>query len=125
MRGSFSSKRLSTNAPPGFLSCLSSRMILQVQVQEACGEGEVSGFNTAFEEVYKAQTGWLISDERLREDVRTKASMWVIQAYRSFYSRHENSVSERYIKYSTDDFEKLLLDLFAGSSKSLNNSYRR
>ncbi|KAJ4888161.1 exocyst subunit exo70 family protein E1 [Raphanus sativus] len=83
------------------------------------------GFNTAFEEVYKAQTGWLISDERLREDVRTKASMWVIQAYWTFYSRHKNSVSERYIKYSTDDLEKLLLDLFAGSSKSLNNSYRR
>ncbi|KAJ0245429.1 Exocyst subunit Exo70 family protein [Hirschfeldia incana] len=83
------------------------------------------GFNTAFEEVYKAQTGWLISDERLREDVRTKASMWVIQAYWTFYSRHKNNVSERYIKYSTDDLEKLLLDLFAGSSKSLNNSYRR
>ncbi|CAH8354138.1 unnamed protein product [Eruca vesicaria subsp. sativa] len=83
------------------------------------------GFNSAFEEVYKAQTGWLISDERLREDVRTKASMWVIQAYWTFYSRHKNSVSERYIKYSTDDLEKLLLDLFAGSSKSLNNSYRR
>ncbi|KAF8094844.1 hypothetical protein N665_0351s0012 [Sinapis alba] len=83
------------------------------------------GFNSAFEEVYKAQTGWLISDERLREDVRTKASMWVIQAYWTFYSRHNNSVSERYIKYSTDDLEKLLLDLFAGSSKSLNNSYRR
>ncbi|CAN6802205.1 unnamed protein product [Brassica oleracea] len=83
------------------------------------------GFNTAFEEVYKAQTGWLISDERLREDVRTKASMWVIQAYWTFYSRHKNSVSERYIKYSTDDLEKLLLDLFTGSSKSLNNSYRR
>ncbi|CAN8265886.1 unnamed protein product [Cochlearia groenlandica] len=83
------------------------------------------GFNTAFEEVYKAQTGWLISDERLREDVRTKASLWVIQAYWTFYSRHKNSVSERYIKYSTDDLERLLLDLFAGSSKSLNNSYRR
>ncbi|KAF8105726.1 hypothetical protein N665_0157s0289 [Sinapis alba] len=83
------------------------------------------GFNSAFEEVYKAQTGWLISDERLREEVRTKASMWVIQAYWTFYSRHENSVSERYIKYSTDDLEKLLLDLFAGSPKSLSNSYRR
>ncbi|CAN7101903.1 unnamed protein product [Brassica rapa subsp. narinosa] len=82
------------------------------------------GFNSAFEEVYKAQTGWLISDERLREDVRTKASMWVIQAYWTFYSRHKNSVSERYIKYSTDDLENLLLDLFAGSPKSLSNSYR-
>ncbi|CAN6911241.1 unnamed protein product [Brassica oleracea] len=82
------------------------------------------GFNSAFEEVYKAQTGWLISDERLREDVRTKASMWVIQAYWTFYSRHKNSVSERYIKYITDDLEKLLLDLFAGSPKSLSNSYR-
>uniref|UniRef100_A0A1J3GCD7 Exocyst subunit Exo70 family protein n=3 Tax=Noccaea caerulescens TaxID=107243 RepID=A0A1J3GCD7_NOCCA len=83
------------------------------------------GFNTAFEEVYKTQTAWLISDERLREDVRTKASMWVIQAYWTFYSRHKNSVSERYIKYTTDDLETLLLDLFAGSPKSLNNSYRR
>ncbi|EOA23800.1 hypothetical protein CARUB_v10017014mg [Capsella rubella] len=83
------------------------------------------GFNTAFEEVYKSQTGWLISDEGLREDVRTKASMWVIQAYWTFYSRHKNTVSERYTKYTTDDLERLLLDLFAGSPKSLNNSYRR
>ncbi|KAK8717137.1 hypothetical protein V6N13_044416 [Hibiscus sabdariffa] len=39
-------------------------------------------FYVAFEEVYKTQTGWLILDVQLREDLRISTSLKVIQAYR-------------------------------------------
>ncbi|XP_010528405.1 PREDICTED: exocyst complex component EXO70B1 [Tarenaya hassleriana] len=82
-------------------------------------------FNGAFEEVYKVQTGWVIAGEGLREDLRTSVSQWVIQAYWTFYSRHKNNVSEKYVKYNPDELQSLLLDLFSGSPKSLSTSYRR
>lgn len=39
-------------------------------------------FYVAFDEVYKSQTGWLIQDSQLRDDLRISTSLKVIQAYR-------------------------------------------
>ncbi|KAF5748927.1 exocyst complex component EXO70B1 [Tripterygium wilfordii] len=82
-------------------------------------------FYLSFEEVYKTQTAWLIPDLQLREDLRISTSLKVIQAYRTFLGRHINHVSDKHIKYSADDLQNYLLDLFEGSPKSLHNSYRR
>ncbi|XP_078430174.1 exocyst complex component EXO70A1-like [Wolffia australiana] len=81
-------------------------------------------FNHAFEEIYKIQTGWLIRDERLRDDVVISISMNVLQAYMIFKGRHEAHLDgvrrrEKYIKFSVDDLQRLVLDLFLGSPKSL------
>ncbi|XP_042499046.1 exocyst complex component EXO70E2-like isoform X2 [Macadamia integrifolia] len=82
-------------------------------------------FNLAFEEVYKSQTGWLISDPQLREDLRISVSLKVIQAYRTYMGRHASQLDggrqiDRYIKYNADDLQNFLLDLFEGSPKSLH-----
>ncbi|GJN17581.1 hypothetical protein PR202_gb04660 [Eleusine coracana subsp. coracana] len=74
-------------------------------------------FNMSFEEVYRVQTAWSIPDVQLRDDVRISISLKVIQAYRTFkgrYSSHLDSTKhrDRYIKYSPEDLEELLLDLF-------------
>ncbi|XP_042502788.1 exocyst complex component EXO70E2-like isoform X2 [Macadamia integrifolia] len=87
-------------------------------------------FNLAFEEVYKNQTGWLIPDPQLREDLRISVSLKVIQAYRTFTGRYASQLdggrhSDRYIKYSADDLQNFLLDLFEGSPKSLHYPRRR
>ncbi|KAJ4959689.1 hypothetical protein NE237_019599 [Protea cynaroides] len=87
-------------------------------------------FNLAFEEVYRNQTGWLIPDPQLREDLRISVSVKVIQAYRTFMGRHASQLdggkySDRYIKYSSDDLQNFLLDLFEGSPKSLHYPRRR
>ncbi|CAM8987600.1 unnamed protein product [Rhodiola kirilowii] len=82
-------------------------------------------FNLAFEDIYKAQTSWVISDLQLREDLRISTSQKVIQAYRTFYGRHVSEISEKYIKYHADDLQELLMDLFEGSQKSLQSSHRR
>ncbi|KAK3162023.1 hypothetical protein QOZ80_1BG0084290 [Eleusine coracana subsp. coracana] len=86
-------------------------------------------FNMSFEEVYRVQTAWSIPDVQLRDDVRISISLKVIQAYRTFkgrYSSHLDSTKhrDRYIKYSPEDLEELLLDLFEGTPKSLNHSFR-
>lgn len=80
-------------------------------------------FSIAFEEVYRNQTGWRVPDPQLREDLQISISQKVIHAYRNFTGRNSND--ERHIKYTADDLENFLLDLFEGSSRSLQNSRRR
>ncbi|CAO2816379.1 unnamed protein product [Amaranthus hypochondriacus] len=82
-------------------------------------------FYASFEEVYRNQTGWLIKDSQLQEDLRISTSLQVIQAYRTFVGRHCNEISDKYIKYTADDLENHILDLFSGSQRSLNNIYRK
>ncbi|KAF5477165.1 hypothetical protein F2P56_003836 [Juglans regia] len=83
------------------------------------------GFIIAFEEVYKNQTGWSIPDPRLREDLQISTSQKVVLAYSYFIGRNSADIGEKYIKYTTDDLEKYILDLFEGSPKSLQRSRSR
>ncbi|KAL8471732.1 hypothetical protein ACS0TY_029102 [Phlomoides rotata] len=85
----------------------------------------LQSFYLAFEEVYKNQTGWVIPFPQLRDDLRISTSLNVIQAYRTFVGRHVNHINEKHIKYSADDLEDLLLDLFEGSQKSLHGGRKK
>ncbi|KAI3761998.1 hypothetical protein L1987_52421 [Smallanthus sonchifolius] len=85
----------------------------------------LQAFYTAFEDIYKSQTGWSIPNSQLRDDVRISMSLKVIQAYRNFVGRHTNHISEKYIKYSADDLENYIMDLFEGAAKSLHSFHRR
>lgn len=82
-------------------------------------------FNVAFEELYKSQTAWLIPDSQLRDELQISTSLKVVQAYRTFVGRHNPHISDKHIKYSPDDLQNFLLDLFEGSPKSLPNTHRR
>ncbi|RVW31450.1 Exocyst complex component EXO70E2 [Vitis vinifera] len=72
-------------------------------------------FNVAFEELYKSQTAWLIPDSQLRDELQISTSLKVVQAYRTFVGRHNPHISDKHIKYSPDDLQNFLLDLFEGS----------
>ncbi|KAI3768517.1 hypothetical protein L2E82_19257 [Cichorium intybus] len=85
----------------------------------------LQAFYTAFEDIYKNQTGWSIPNTQLRDDLRISMSLKVIQAYRTFVGRHANTISEKYIKYTADDLENHILDLFEGTPKSLQSFHRR
>ncbi|XP_031248123.1 exocyst complex component EXO70E2 [Pistacia vera] len=98
--------------------CPHSNTFFKATPKERC-----RGFNLAFEEVYKSQTQWSIPDSQLKEDLRISSSLKVIHAYRTFLGR--NHISDKYIKYSVDDLESLLLDLFVGSPRSLHSSQKR
>ncbi|XP_058192205.1 exocyst complex component EXO70E2-like [Rhododendron vialii] len=86
--------------------------------------GRFRNFNIAFEEVYKCQTKWSIPDHELRKDLRISTSQKVIQAYRPFTGMKSAIIGEKYVKYSADELENRILDLFEGPPASLHNTRR-
>ncbi|KAM3367062.1 hypothetical protein ACQJBY_015993 [Aegilops geniculata] len=87
-------------------------------------------FNFAFDENYRSQTLWKVPDPQLREELKISISENVIPAYRAFLGRYGSLVdngrnSGKYIKYTPEDLENQLSDLFEGSLGSANHSRRR
>ncbi|XP_078435107.1 exocyst subunit exo70 family protein F1 [Wolffia australiana] len=87
-------------------------------------------FNLAFEEIIKVQSTWNVSDHQLREELRISISDMLIPAYRSFTGRYGSYLeggrnSSKYKKYTPDDLETCLSDLFEGSSSGLSSHPRR
>lgn len=87
-------------------------------------------FNSSFEEVYKNQTSWKVPDPQLREELRISISEKVIPAYRSFMGRFQSHVeggkhAGKYIKYTLEDLEIYLLDLFEGNSGTMHHLRRK
>jgi hypothetical protein len=78
-------------------------------------------FNAAFEEVYRTQTTWIVHDCDLREELQISITQKLLPAYRSFQGRYMNHLdserhAEKYIKYTSEDLDKYLVELFEGSS---------
>ncbi|XP_010542385.1 PREDICTED: exocyst complex component EXO70A1-like [Tarenaya hassleriana] len=78
-------------------------------------------FNAMFEEVHRTQSTWSIPDAQLREELRISLSEKLIPAYRSFLGRYRTHIEsgrhpENYLKYSVEDLEMAVLDLFEGYS---------
>ncbi|KAK8686314.1 hypothetical protein V6N13_125340 [Hibiscus sabdariffa] len=87
-------------------------------------------FNTCFEEIYRIQTAWKVPDPQLREELRISISEKVIPAYRSFMGRFGSQLesgrhSGKYIKYTPEDLENYLLDLFEGTPLILHHMRRK
>lgn len=87
-------------------------------------------FNLAFEELYKTQITWKVSDEQLKEELRLSTSEQILPAYRSFVGRYrgqlENSRhASKYIKYSAEDLEDCLMKLFEGPTLMSNQPRRK
>ncbi|XP_020236401.1 exocyst complex component EXO70E2-like [Cajanus cajan] len=99
----------------GVSSCASQRTL-----KKRC-----KGFNTAFAEVYKTQTGWCIAEPQLREDLQISVSQMVVPAYSTYIGRNSSNIADKYIKYTVDDLQSYILDLFQGSPKSLHYSHHR
>lgn len=76
-------------------------------------------FNLAYEEIYRTQSTWKVPDPQLREELRISISEKVIPAYRSFMGRFGSHLDSgrhagKYIKYTPEDLENHLSDLFEG-----------
>ncbi|KAJ4712567.1 Exocyst subunit Exo70 family protein [Melia azedarach] len=87
-------------------------------------------FNLCFEEIYRVQTAWRVPDPQLREELRISISEKVIPAYRSFMGRFRSQLeggrhAGKYIKYTPEDLESYLLDLFEGSPGVLHHLRRK
>ncbi|CAH8389911.1 unnamed protein product [Eruca vesicaria subsp. sativa] len=78
------------------------------------------GFNASFEELYRLQTAWKVPDPQLREELRISIQEKVIPAYRDFFGRNKSQLeggrhAGKYIKYTPDDLDSYLPDLFEGN----------
>ncbi|XP_042499419.1 exocyst complex component EXO70B1-like [Macadamia integrifolia] len=87
-------------------------------------------FNLGFEEIYRTQTAWKVPDPQLREELRISISEKVIPAYRAFLGRFGSHLESgrhagKYIKYTPEDLENYLLDLFEGSPGLIHNPRRK
>ncbi|CAA7030880.1 unnamed protein product [Microthlaspi erraticum] len=84
-------------------------------------------FGLAFDDVYKNQTRWSVPDPELRDDLHISTSVKVVQSYRGFLGRNAVRIGEKHIRYTCEDIENLLLDLFEclPSPRSLLSSRRR
>ncbi|XP_073059940.1 exocyst complex component EXO70B1-like [Primulina eburnea] len=87
-------------------------------------------FNICFEDTYRIQTAWKVPDPQLREELRISISEKVIPAYRSFLGRFGSQLESgrhagKYIKYSPEDLENYLLDLFEGTPLILHHMRRK
>ncbi|OVA09616.1 Exocyst complex protein Exo70 [Macleaya cordata] len=81
-------------------------------------------FNSIFEEIHKAQSSWVVSDEQLQSELRVSISAVMIPAYRSFLARFRQYLdsgrqSEKYIKYGPEDIETSIDELFDGNPASM------
>ncbi|XP_059640027.1 exocyst complex component EXO70B1-like [Cornus florida] len=77
-------------------------------------------FNACFEDIYRTQSTWKVPDAQLREELRISISEKVLPAYRAFMGRFGSQLeggrhAGKYIKYTPDDLENYLLDLFEGT----------
>lgn len=87
-------------------------------------------FNACFEDIYRIQTAWKVPDAQLREELRISISEKVLPAYRSFMGRFGSQLESgrhagKYIKYTPEDLENYLLDLFEGTPAILNHMRRK
>ncbi|KAG8389285.1 hypothetical protein BUALT_Bualt02G0213000 [Buddleja alternifolia] len=78
-------------------------------------------FNACFEGIYRIQTVWKVPDPQLREELRIFISEKLIPAYRSFMGRFGSLLEIRYIKYTPEDLENYLMDLFEGTPLVLHH----
>ncbi|CAH9115774.1 unnamed protein product [Cuscuta europaea] len=80
-------------------------------------------FNAMFDDIYKAQSSWVISDEQLQSELRVSICNMVVPAYRSFVARFSHTFTpgrqtQKYVKYQGEDLEKYIDQLFDGSSSA-------
>lgn len=83
----------------------------------------IKTFNSYFEDIYKSQSQWIMFEDQSRKDLRTSLINLVLPAYRNFLARFQNAPDigrhpEKYIKYSLEDLDAQINELFQGGSAS-------
>ncbi|XP_068339133.1 exocyst complex component EXO70A1-like [Pyrus communis] len=77
----------------------------------------LKSFNEAFDDMYKKQSSWIMSDKDLREKTCQLIVQAVVPVYRSYMQNYgplveQDASSSKYAKYSVHTFEKMLMSLF-------------
>ncbi|KAL5716899.1 hypothetical protein ACHQM5_010004 [Ranunculus cassubicifolius] len=92
-------------------------------------EGYFQRFSSAFEMTYKAQSSWVVSDGKLRDEIKTSLSKMIVPAYKAFYDKYQAAARqgrhrESVVRYTPEDLGYYLSDLLCGNGISGSNSSR-
>ncbi|PON73048.1 Exocyst complex protein [Parasponia andersonii] len=74
-------------------------------------------FNESFDEMYKKQSNWVITDKDLREKTCQLIVQAVVPVYRSYMQNYgplveQDASSSKYAKYSVQTLEKMIMSLY-------------
>ncbi|GAB2222883.1 hypothetical protein Droror1_Dr00017014 [Drosera rotundifolia] len=73
-------------------------------------------FNEAFDDMYKKQSNWVVSDKDLREKTCQLIVQTIVPVYRSYMQNYgplvEQDASSKYAKYTAQSLEQLVTSLF-------------
>ncbi|KAF9616319.1 hypothetical protein IFM89_029095 [Coptis chinensis] len=82
----------------------------------------LKAFNEAFDEMYKKQSSWVISEKDLREKTCQVAVQAIVPVYRSYMQNYgplveQDASASKYAKYTAQSLEKMLTSLFLPKPK--------
>ncbi|CAK9270883.1 unnamed protein product [Sphagnum jensenii] len=85
-------------------------------------------FTLTFEDLCQRQSQWTIPDNELREAVRLQIEEVLLPAYRSFLKRYSSAIENgkipnKYVKYTAEDLERMIGELFEGKSRTEQRRY--
>lgn len=80
-------------------------------------------FNSSFEEAYNNQASWVVSDSKLRDQIKVSVARKLVPVYREFYGKYRQLVArkEGIVRFAPDDLENYLSDLLFGTGGSGSN----
>ncbi|PRQ33870.1 putative exocyst complex component Exo70, cullin repeat-like-containing domain-containing protein [Rosa chinensis] len=78
-------------------------------------------FNAAFEEAYKKQSSWVVTDPKLRDELKVAVAKKLVPAYREFYEKHRVGLRrecgvDSLVRYAPENLDNYLSDLLYGAS---------
>ncbi|CAE6018338.1 unnamed protein product [Arabidopsis arenosa] len=80
-------------------------------------EERIRRFSDGFEEAYKRQTGWVVPDSKLRDEIKRSVGMMIIPRYSEFCERYRVGLLEN-VGFAPEDIGNYLSDLYFGSRGS-------
>ncbi|XP_057959456.1 exocyst complex component EXO70A1 [Malania oleifera] len=77
----------------------------------------LKAFNEAFDDIYKKQSNWVLSDKDLREKTCQPIVQAIVPVYRSYMQNYgplveQDASSSKYARYTVQALEKMLTSLF-------------
>lgn len=80
---------------------------------------KLQSFNMQFEEICQTQSTWVIFEHQLREEARISVAKILLPAYQKFIGRYQSlpelaKRTDRYLKYTAEDMEARITELFEG-----------
>ncbi|KAI3995363.1 hypothetical protein MKX01_032165 [Papaver californicum] len=87
-------------------------------------------FSSAFEEVYRTQSSWIVPDSKLRNEIKVSICSKHLPLYRSLFDKYRVTLQGEQrslgdsssVKFSPDDLGNYLSDLFYGTVSSTTTS---